>query len=1001
LLKRINKASQVGAKAGSRPKFSRRRNAPDEKPASIRDKMNAAGGVVKHKADAIRNLKLDDLMAMSKDRRAVMLNLMTGLQIEEVYKSVFDQIKAGNPLTEYAKLLQSMDAVRNNIMHDAEMINQLWDKLSPKESEIMSDLMLDATFMGLNPDRNYTTRVNVVGINKRLDTIQKQLNHADFFKDSSEAAMLSLKGEQKRLMRELDNENQRRLAYPVLRNRYESMSDEAVEVYQAVKGFFDKQWEDQKRAVLDRIDRAFNDDPEASDVAKEEVEAIFMKRLKDGPYFPLSRFGDFVLIAKKGDEYIREHFENSTARDHQASKFEDLGYVVTKTKTKEFVPTDLGDVPAFGSEVFSLLDDHLVGERFQDLKDDLKDDINQLILKMMPDVSSLKHSIHRKKIKGFSQDSRRAFSHTAFHGAHHLTRIKHADLMQHEIDAMTDEVDTLEKLPEKSAIRKDQGDVARDVANHMRVRHHKIMNPDASPWTAYAGNLGFVMYLGFSLGAGLVNLTQTGLIVAPKIGAKYGLKAAFKELNKALLQYTRAPFKKGTYESWKSLSRSQEIKNDERAMLIQLIREGTIDTTQAHSLAQLSETDTRMSKEGNLSEKTTRFMRYSSALFHNAETLNREVAALAAYRIAVKNGVDKEAAKIYARKMINDGHFNYTSTNRSQFMKNDVVKVLTQFRQYSQHILFTLIRDTHQSLKGETKEIKREARKELSGILALHFVVAGFLGLPWLVQAPILLMGNLFRDDDDEPYEFEDDARSWLAENLGETAATALMKGTINALTPFDLHSRVKLDGLLVMSNDRDSEIRDTGDIIMRMVAGPMGGLLSNYARGVDNISQGNIERGIESLVPKAVRDVMRSGRYADEGLVDYNGNELIQEFTAPELVGQAAGIAPARVGDYYKEANAFKNAQKRIEKQRKTMLRNYAKAAEDGDDTSREQLLDEMIEFTQKYPTRAIFADSIVRSMMSRIKRRQKFENGIYLPDTYNFLRKRINFRGNANDES
>ena len=45
-------------------------------------------------------------------------------------------------------------------------------------------------------------------------------------------------------------------------------------------------------------------------------------------------------------------------------------------------------------------------------------------------------------------------------------------------------------------------------------------------------------------------------------------------------------------------------------------------------------------------------------------------------------------------------------------------------------MIYTLARQTYQSIKGETEAERREARRALGAILAMHATFAGALGLP-------------------------------------------------------------------------------------------------------------------------------------------------------------------------------------------------------------------------------------------------------------------------------
>jgi hypothetical protein len=58
-----------------------------------------------------------------------------------------------------------------------------------------------------------------------------------------------------------------------------------------------------------------------------------------------------------------------------------------------------------------------------DLKQSLMDDVNQLFIKALPDLSYRKHFAHRKGTPGFSSDMMRGFASSAFHSASHIARL--------------------------------------------------------------------------------------------------------------------------------------------------------------------------------------------------------------------------------------------------------------------------------------------------------------------------------------------------------------------------------------------------------------------------------------------------------------------------------------------------------------------------------------------------------------------------------------------------
>ncbi|WP_171966454.1 PLxRFG domain-containing protein [Mariprofundus micogutta] len=747
------------------------RNRPNKKHEPTPTGMGGFDGFVDDHNTAVKSLSWDSVIGFAKDKRRILMGTLTNLQLGDVYSRVYDGMLNGNPLTNYNTLLQKLEAERNGALHEAELVDQTWDKLSNKEADAVGKLMNDATVYGIHPDKAFESQ---------MPDLQKKLQQV-----RSEAEAVEVN-------REIVNENHRKLAYPNIAKRYKSLSEDAKGVYKNVRDLYSKQWNKTQEAMIDRISRNIPDEGLRKQSIT-EIRLAFRKAIQIGPYFPLARFGDYVTIARKDGDYIRDHHATSAQQKRAAAKYRKAGFQVSRVKGEEFSAGDIGNAPAFAQEVFGILDRHGLKQS------DLADDVNQLMLKMMPDMSALKHSIHRKRIKGYSGDARRAFGHTVFHGAHHLSRIMYADQMQNEITRMKDEIGLLQSG--KVSVL-DDGNLAVDLLNEMKVRHEKIMNPNSHPMTSHLGSLGFIWYLGASPAAGIVNVSQTPLVTLPMLAGKYGWGKSSAALMRAMKDYARSPFKAGSYEAWVSLDRNKLLSKSEHALIDELIKDGTLDITQAHALAQLAETDTRHNAKGEMSRGRAKAMRYVGAFFHNAEVLNRQVSALAAYRLAKDSGSNHEQAVDQARKMVFDSHFNYASSNRPRYLKGDVVRVLTMFKQYSQHMTYALLRNFNQSFKGESKEVRNQARMTLAGILSQHALAAGTLGLP--LASVIFSALDLAFDDDDEPYDSKAAYRNWLADTFGTKVGEAIAKGPVNAYTPIDLHSRVSLGELWLRTPDRD-----------------------------------------------------------------------------------------------------------------------------------------------------------------------------------------------------
>lgn len=108
---------------------------------------------------------------------------------------------------------------------------------------------------------------------------------------------------------------------------------------------------------------------------------------------------------------------------------------------------------------------------------------------------------------------------------------------------------------------------------------------------------------------------------------------------------------------------------------------------------------------------------------------------LTAYRLAREAGQTHEQAIETARDGIVRSHFDYSASNRARYMHGNFIRVVTMFKQYSQQMTYMLWRNAYLALKGESAEVKSEARRMLFGVMSMHFAAAGSLGLPWVCSA--------------------------------------------------------------------------------------------------------------------------------------------------------------------------------------------------------------------------------------------------------------------------
>ena len=923
--------------------------------------------------------------------RKGMLPSMGLRQIVDTYEKIFAPlagqtwemlgVSKGNPITNYQQFVQGMQSLKSNKLKDADDIDIDWGRLAKEnrqDYEALADIFHRSTLYEVFPD-------------------QKDFNpHEDMKKLLMEYAQAKDPKHQAALRKRMMHERERKAEHRKLHAEYMALSDQARKVYKGVEKYYEDMWADQQKALEDKIKRSIHDD-EGRQVFLKQLKAKFHEAKIRGPYFPLQRFGPFFVIAEdENGEYYRAHFETEAKLHKEMDTLKREGMrVMSYGLIPDFTSRKLEGVSEFADQIHLSLDSDKFAGVSEKVKDEIRNEVNQLALQLMPDVSAAKHMIRRKRVKGFNENARRAFAYNAIHSSNRLARTTYGDRMATQLERIHEDIDA--KNQEPYIPMKDRT-IAAQVLSELEKQHEHIMNPKGSVWSARITNLAFIWYLGASAGAGLINLTQTPLIGIPLMGGRFGYRKTSAAMMKAAKDFALHGYNKVSLrESVFTLSKADNgISKDEKAMLEQLIDDGTIDTTQTTTLAQISDTD--LKAEAQVQQDVwVKVNRLLGFFFHNAETANREVTALATYRLARKEGLNHDMAMEQARKMTFDAHFDYSGANRPRVMKNDWMKVFTIFKQYSQNMTYTLMRNFIDSLpyRELPAREKKAARKALAGILFTHAIAAGTLGLPlisWI--GPVLAAA--FGDDDDEFKDWRIMYRNWLADLFGKQAGEAIAKGVINGFTGADLHSRVSINELWIRSPNWEMSAREESMHYLMQGLGPaVSAAVNVFWIGPEQIAEGNTWKGIEKMVPKFIRDGIRTWRYSTEGATV--GKEgymaVIEDFQPWELGLQAFGLAPSRLGEAYEARSAVKNIQSRLQDKRQKLTTDYARAVRAGDYQVANQVLKDITDFNIAYPAFGITPQGLRRSIQMRHRYETLSEAGIYLPQAQMGLLKEARF--------
>ncbi|EGR4143675.1 PLxRFG domain-containing protein [Vibrio cholerae] len=885
--------------------------------------------------------------------------MLTLRQMGEV-STVIDK-PLGKMIDAYQDEINSMVVTQNMLAEEAaKMAEDLsdWAKANPKEADELFAFAHEATLADVDPSEAFQSREEEL-----KESIAKQERIL-----KEEGGLNSERGSKawKTLQEErelLKQEPNRRKRHVELRPKFARLNAEQKRRYRQMRDHYRAQSERMNKALEENIVRAVFD----AKIRKAMLAELRQRheRAAKGLYFPLSRHGDYWIdFADENGERQFMMFETKGEMELAAEKLRKASFSLNSGMKAQFNAVQKASLP-FVADVLQLVEQ---ANMHTPAKESLSDEIYQMYLRTLPARSMRRNFIHRKGVAGFSQDAVRALADQGFRQSRQQARLDHMDILDNHLDSIQKYVHELPNNVE-----------ADRVVEELNKRHEWVRNPSRAGWAQKLTSLGFVWMLGLTPAAALVNLTQNLQVALPILGSRYGMAESSKMMSQATAQYLKAAFTRNRPKGQGVLG--SVLTGGEKEAMRRAVAQGVIDVTQAADLAGLAE-----NPNAKYSGTWNKAMNIIGWAFHHAEVFNREVTYIAAYRLAMKKHGDHEKAIADAIKDTWDSHFDYSSINRARFMQSDMAAVALQFKQYSQNMTYYLWANMAKALKGETPEVKSMARKQLLGTLASTFFIGGAGALPlWAITTAIEAAQEIVGDDD-EPFDAETELKRMLAEAFGKENAALIWHGALPSIS-----GRISLNDLWVRSINRDVDASTAYVEYMKQALGPViGGIGVSWAQGLADISNDQFARGIERIPPKAIKDVLKTARYINEGgVTTKNGDEIVSDLTAFELLGQASGFAIGRANLQYDENNAIKNYETFIVKRRQSLMNAYYTAYRLKDGEAMKAMMVKIRKFNQsQYGKRNPITTEILRqSLKVRARKRSITQNGVQVNPKMNSL--------------
>ena len=762
--------------------------------------------------------------------------------------------------------------------------------------------------------------------------------------------------------------NKKDVAWDEMQADWKALGPEGQSIYNQMRDMYKKMYEEVRNVLDTRIDSALED----ADTRKKVKAEIYKRLFESGsvePYFPLTRNGKYWLSYNLDNEFYVEAYETEYERTQAAKELAAEG----ASDVQKFA--NLNQVNYRKAPATSFVNNILRTLEANKVEANVTEEVMRLFLNTLPETSFAQSFRRRKGTLGFQRDAVGALRMKAFNLSRQLSNMEYGA--------------RFEKLREdmKEYVRS-QGnqDTAVEMMNELDARIDFAISPQTPRWAQIATSFGFNMTLGFNVSSALVNMSQIPLVVMPYLGGKYGFTDATKAIGRATRYFTGSGFKRKVnmlvptdkgektvkINAFPSMDNYDFDAKDAPKHLKTLSEvagaRGQLNRSQVYDILDVDENQTML----------TKINAASGFVFHHAERMNRQVAMIAAYELELERKLGKgkkftdatekqmqEAADyaVYVTELTNGGT---TAAAAPRLAQNPIGKVIFMYKRYGVSMYYMMFKTAKEALQDSDPEVRKAAKRQIAGIYASAALMAGVQGIPMFGVAAMLY--NLFAKEEDED-DFDTAARKYLGEGI--------YSGALNALTGVNVASRMGLSDLLF----RDTTTRPSESVMMSLIetiGGPVVGSVNRVFRGMELIEAGNVQRGIEQVLPAAFGNMLKSIRFATEGANTLRGDPISGELDPANVFAQFFGFAPA---DYTRqlEINASgKNIERKALEDRTNLLRKYYVATRMGDMKEANAILVEMLKFNRRHPGAAITGDTISRSMAQHMKTTKEMYHGI-----------------------
>ncbi len=773
-----------------------------------------------------------------------------------------------------------------------------------------------------------------------------------------------------------------------------AIGSDGKRAYTVMRDHYKDQYKRARDTVIKEIDSLGKEagDPEIAKKVKKDIYNKLFETNTLEVYFPLVREGNFKLsyavknTADKRAEYIVEMFETRAERDAMFKEVEaDPLYEDAKKSQGDMTIEDYKNAPP-SSFVFDVVNS------LSKAKVDSKaiEEVMRLFVATLPETSFAKSLQKRKGTPGYKEDSMHALRTKGYDIAVQSQKLGAAS----NIRAVEKEIED-QQQPEGVSERAFE-DTKAELLSRAKFAREGAKNKSFEDVGRRLNQFAFVYTIGFNVSSALVNLSQIPLFVMPYLGGKYGYAdtiAAIKQAGSLTMNAKNSlrDFYNIDLDGNISIKPDPKMSDAMKQELInimplvkhasergQLISQGYI----AESMGLDEASRAKRKSVGNLADYVSGLSAY---MFNHAEKFNRQNTMIAAYNLHMKKLQDdpsvtmslaemQEAAAaeaIYMTQEANGGAYLETGPSLA---RESLGRVALMYKSYGLQMYYSMLKQAKRSFDRDlSPEERKEARRILVGIHGSAMFFSGVSGLP--LYGAIRLLFDAFLEDDEE--DFDTIVRTNIKEGW--------FKGPLVAATGMDTASRTALTGLLIQENKYNPSA-SLEENLGFYLGGPALSTVKRIQRGIQDLGNGQVERGVENLMPTAVANAYKGlVRYPrDEGVKSRRNDVIYGDMSGADYLFKTIGISSLGETQTGDKTRIMKKIDKAVNNTRTKLSRDYYIALRENDVEKHMETIKKIQKFNSRHPEASITVDSLKRSLKQHMRTTGGMYHGVTLSPIY-----------------